>query len=202
VGVTGVLHFNSSAILTVPILGSIRTIRDFVEGPSLLQPEIQDAIEFTSDPDGSVSLHRTWLDNATSSSLEFSPSESCNDCRVTVDDRTVAFEAGDYIFSATLDYPQLTQLNPLQVLNSESSDLISEFPDQAIALSFLSYTEKLLAGAWRFLTYFGRDSMISALLLEPVLSSGNASAMEAVIGAVLERINRTDGSVCHEETLG
>lgn len=44
--------------------------------------------------------------------------------------------------------------------------------------------------------------MISALLLEPVLSSGNGSAMEAVIGAVLERVNRTDGSVCHEETIG
>jgi hypothetical protein len=69
-------------------------------------------------------------------------------------------------------------------------------------LSFLSYSEKLLAGAWRFLTYFGRDSMISALLLEPILSRGNGSATEAVIGAVLERINRTDGSVCHEETIG
>jgi hypothetical protein len=44
--------------------------------------------------------------------------------------------------------------------------------------------------------------MISALLLEPVLSQGNGSATEAVIGAVLERINRTDGSVCHEETIG
>jgi hypothetical protein len=184
-------------------MGSIRTIRDFVEGPSLLQPGIQGAIEFASGG-GSVSLRRTWLDNVTLSSLEFTPSDSCTDCRVTVDDRdrTVAFEAGDYVFSATLDYPQLTQLSPSQVLNSESSDLITQFPDQAIALSFLSYTEKLLAGAWRFLTYFGRDPMIAALLLEPVLSYGNASAMEAVIGAVLERINRTDGSVCHEETLG
>lgn len=31
--------------------------------------------------------------------------------------------------------------------------------------------------------------MISALLLKPVLSTGTASAMEAVLGAVLERIN-------------
>ena len=44
--------------------------------------------------------------------------------------------------------------------------------------------------------------MISALLLEPVLSSGEGSAMEAVIGSVLERVNRTDGNVCHEETIG
>jgi hypothetical protein len=44
--------------------------------------------------------------------------------------------------------------------------------------------------------------MIAYLLLEPVLSEGNGSATEAVISAVLERINRTDGSVCHEETIG
>ncbi len=70
------------------------------------------------------------------------------------------------------------------------------------SLSFLSYTNKLLAGAWRFLTYFGRDSMISLLLLEPVLSEGEGGAMEAGIAAVLERLNRTDGNACHEETIG
>ena len=52
------------------------------------------------------------------------------------------------------------------------------------------------------LLYYYRDSMIAYLLLEPVLSEGNGSATEAVISAVLERINRTDGSVCHEETIG
>jgi hypothetical protein len=51
-------------------------------------------------------------------------------------------------------------------------------------------------------TFYFRDSMIAYLLLEPVLSGGNGSATEAVISAVLERINRTDGSVCHEETIG
>lgn len=44
--------------------------------------------------------------------------------------------------------------------------------------------------------------MIAYLLLEPVLSTGEKSAAEAVISAVLERINRTDGSVCHEDTIG
>ena len=44
--------------------------------------------------------------------------------------------------------------------------------------------------------------MISLLLLNPVLSDGSHGAIEAGIGAVLERINNTDGSVCHEETIG
>jgi hypothetical protein len=41
--------------------------------------------------------------------------------------------------------------------------------------------------------------MISTLVLQPVLT-GNA--VEVVIGSVLERINRTDGSACHEEIIG
>jgi hypothetical protein len=35
IGVEGVLAFNNSATLTIPILGSIRTIRDFTEGENL-----------------------------------------------------------------------------------------------------------------------------------------------------------------------
>ncbi|OOQ84806.1 glycogen debranching enzyme [Penicillium brasilianum] len=202
VGVQGVLRFNSSATLTVPILGSIRTIRDFVEGPSLLHSEIQDAIQFIAHDNGSASLQRTWLDNVTSTSFTFTPYPNGTSGNVTVSNRTLSFTAGDYLVSASMNYPQLTALKSSSVLNSASSNLTTTNQGQVDALSFLSYSEKLLAGAWRFLTYFGRDSMISALLLEPVLSSGNGSAMEAVIGAVLERVNRTDGSVCHEETIG
>jgi hypothetical protein len=44
--------------------------------------------------------------------------------------------------------------------------------------------------------------MISMLLMQSVLSEGENGAVEAVIGAVLERIKRTDGTVCHEEVIG
>jgi hypothetical protein len=201
VGTKGVISFNSSAILTVPILGSIRTIRDFTEGPSLLQPEIQNAIKFLATSGGGASLQRLWLDNITTTHFNFTPTGSGSH-KVTVDKQTLKFDAGEYIFAADLDYAQLEQLKPTQVLNPNSSDLIKEYPEKTTALSFFSYTNKLLAGGWRFLTYFGRDSMISALLLEPVLSYGEGGAIEAVIGAVLERLNATDGSVCHEETIG
>ncbi|EHY55739.1 hypothetical protein HRR80_005459 [Exophiala dermatitidis] len=203
VGVQGVISFNSSATLTIPILGSVRTIRDFTEGPSLLQPVIQDAINVTRTNGTGATISRLWLDNVTTTTFTMVPYEN-PDSNITVDSRnkTISFGAGFYAFSASFNYPQLTQLPPSRVLNNASQNLIQQEPDQTTSLSFLSYTEKLLAGAWRFLTYFGRDSMISALLLEPVLSRGNGSATEAVIGAVLERINRTDGSVCHEETIG
>ncbi|CAG7923762.1 unnamed protein product [Penicillium olsonii] len=204
VGVQSVLRFNATATLNLSILGSIRTIRDFVEGPSLLHPELQDTIKFTSDNKG-VSLQRKWLDNVTTMKLHFNPfgnSSSNGNGQVRLSNKIVTFSAGDYIMSASINYPQLTALKPKSVLNTASKSLAAAKPAQAAALSFLSYSEKLMAGAWRFLTYFGRDSMISALLLEPVLSDGQGSAMEAVIGAVLERVNRTDGTVCHEETVG
>lgn len=202
VGVKGVLRFNESATLAVPILGSIRTIRDFTEGGSILRPEFQDSIRVNSLDGGGASVQRTWLDNVTSSALNFTPISGKKSDSVTLENGKVKFEAGDYEFSAEMNYPQLTQLNASEVLNSGSRGLIDQKSDDTKALAFLSYSEKLLAGAWRFLTYFGRDSMIAALLLDPVLSYGKGGSMEAVIGAVLERINRHDGSVCHEEVIG
>ena len=199
VGVKGVLHFNSSATLTVPILGSIRAIRDFTEGGSILRPEFQDSIQVNTLRGRGASLQRTWLDNVTFTALNFT--SLSGDDGVTVDNGKLKFDAGKYEFSAELNYPQLTQLNSSEVLNSRSQGLVQQQSDNTKALAFLSYSEKLLAGAWRFLTYFGRDSMIAALLLDPVLSYGAGGSMEAVIGAVLERVNRDDGGVCYEEVI-
>ena len=60
VGVRGVLSFNSSAKLSLAILGSVRTIRDFTEGPSLLRPSIQDAVNVTQYNCCGASFARTW----------------------------------------------------------------------------------------------------------------------------------------------
>ncbi|KAH6876373.1 hypothetical protein B0T10DRAFT_448540, partial [Thelonectria olida] len=201
VGVEGVISFNTSAELTITILGSIRNIRDFTEGPSILEPVIQDVINVTRFNKTGVQFSRLWLDNTTVTTFTLAPWQN-PDSQIKIVNGTASFGAGFYHFSASFNYPQLEQLSPKQVLSNGSWSLIEQKPSQTRSLSFFSYTEKLLAGGWRFLTYFGRDSMISALLLEPVLSKGNSSATEAVIGAVLERMNRTDGSVCHEETIG
>ena len=121
---------------------------------------------------------------------------------IKIKHRTLLFGSGDYLFEATFNYPQLDQFDASSVLNSASQDLIAKEPVRTKSLAFLSYKSKLLAGAWRFLTYFGRDSMISLLLLQPVLSSGEGGAIESMIAAVLERIHRNTGAVCHEETIG
>ena len=153
VGISALVNFNSSAILTVPILGSIRTIRDFVEGPSLLVPEIQNATTLRLES-GVAVYDRLWFSNETTTHMSFSSIEG-SDGGLGVVDGSLHLQAGTYEFTASFDYPQLTQLSALEVLNEESQGLIDQFPDQAKSLSFLSTSEKLLAGAWRFLTYFG-----------------------------------------------
>jgi hypothetical protein len=65
-------------------------------------------------------------------------------------------------------------------------------------LTFLSYEEKLLAGSWRFDTYFGRDTLISVQLLMPVLAP---QAIEAGLRSVLARLSAA-GEVAHEEGIG
>ena len=67
------------------------------------------------------------------------------------------------------------------------------------SVAFPSCSEKLLAGGWRLLTYFGRDTLISLRVLMPILSS---DTIEAALGAALERTNNTDGELCHEKTIG
>lgn len=201
VGVEGVLSFNDSAELPIAILGSVRNIRDFTEGPSLLSPVIQAGINVTRFQKTGAQIARRWLDNVTTTTFTLVPWKN-SDSRIRIDNTTLRFGSGFYHFSASFNYPQLTQLTPSQILNNQSQSLVEQEAETVSSLSFFSYTEKLLAGGWRFLTYFGRDSMLAALLLQPVLSTGNGSAIEAVIGAALERVNRTDGSVCHEETIG
>lgn len=65
-------------------------------------------------------------------------------------------------------------------------------------LAFLAYREKLLAGSWRFDTYFGRDTLMSVRLLMPVLS---ATAVEDGLDSVLARLSPR-GEVAHEEDIG
>ncbi|RPD61023.1 hypothetical protein L226DRAFT_612754 [Lentinus tigrinus ALCF2SS1-7] len=88
--------------------------------------------------------------------------------------------------------------NGTQALHTALQGLASGDLAAAKQVSFLTYTDKFTAGGWRFLTYFGRDSLIALRLLMPTLTS---EAIESALGAVIERANST-GALCHEETIG
>jgi hypothetical protein len=88
----------------------------------------------------------------------------------------------------------LTPLTPSKLLNGTARP----DPELRETLTFLSYREKLLAGSWRYDTYFGRDTLISVLMLMPVLTPG---AIESALGSVIARLSQ-DGEVAHEEAIG
>lgn len=69
---------------------------------------------------------------------------------------------------------------------------------QVLGLELLSSEQKLMASMPNYATYFGRDQMMSALMLEPISS---VDLQELVIASVLRKIDAS-GNVSHEEALG
>jgi hypothetical protein len=69
---------------------------------------------------------------------------------------------------------------------------------QVLGVELLSSEEKLMAGLPNFATYFGRDMMMTALMMRPIWSPDMA---EHVIGSVLRKLGPV-GQVSHEEALG
>ncbi|MHB2019854.1 MAG: hypothetical protein ACYCW6_23185 [Candidatus Xenobia bacterium] len=65
-------------------------------------------------------------------------------------------------------------------------------------LQVLTYQEKLLAGSWRFETYFGRDTLLTLLMLNDVISP---EVVTDGLRAVLSRLS-PEGVVAHEEDVG
>ncbi len=69
---------------------------------------------------------------------------------------------------------------------------------QVRAVELLSSQEKLMAGLPNFATYFGRDMMMTALMMRPIWTAGMS---EHVIASVLRKLG-PKGEVSHEEALG
>ena len=84
-------------------------------------------------------------------------------------------------------------LTPLARVLDKPSDAAQERN-----LGLLVFKEKFLAGSYQYLTYFGRDTLISSRLLGDKLSSG---ALSTAVGSVLDRVSPR-GRVAHEESNG
>ena len=69
---------------------------------------------------------------------------------------------------------------------------------QVKSVELLSSKEKLMAGLPNYATYFGRDMMMSAMMMESIL---RPSMQEYVISAMLRKLS-PEGKVSHEEALG
>jgi hypothetical protein len=69
---------------------------------------------------------------------------------------------------------------------------------QVAGVELLVSREKLMAGLPTYATYFGRDMLMTALMMRPIWQH---QALEAVIATALRKLGPT-GEVSHEEALG
>jgi hypothetical protein len=111
----------------------------------------------------------------------------------------------------TTDARALTPLAAEEIFNPEFRRFVEEVPPDSLrpfrrrrlereirGFTLLSYREKLLAGLPNFATYFGRDMLMTALLMRPVWEP---AMTEYVIASAVARLS-PDGDVSHEEALG
>lgn len=69
---------------------------------------------------------------------------------------------------------------------------------QVRGVEVLASREKLMAGLPTYATYFGRDMLVTALMMRPIW---RAEMSEFVVASVLRKLS-PDGQVSHEEALG
>ncbi len=178
------------------VLGSVRTVREVgrdAELPAWLRSDVQAG---ASAGGASIAVRRTTRDGEHHLELLIEP-EGGTTATLEPDGR-IALAAGPggvrVRVTALSDEPPLTPV-PLDELVTERA---ADDPRHRQALAFLAYREKLLAGSWRFLTYFGRDTLLAVRMLLPVLEP---AVIEAGIGSVLDRLSAA-GEVAHEEAIG
>ncbi|HEV7609760.1 MAG TPA: hypothetical protein VGO61_20665 [Steroidobacteraceae bacterium] len=168
------------------VLSSVRVLRDY-ELQRKAPAEVMVAARINV---GRISWARDRLDGAAGFGLAI---DAVGGTRVSAE-RLVASPGNPL----RLKIQAFTGETPLQPLKPLLTAHAGKDPRARNALEFLSYQEKFLAGSWRFDTYFGRDTLISAMLLAAVLEP---QAMESAIASVLDRL-APNGEVAHEEDIG
>lgn len=174
------------------VLSSVRVIRDYLhtrELPDTIQTEL-------SIDDRTATWYRDRLDGRGGYELTV---EVLHGSLVRGENAPVVFRAppDQALRLRLVALSGDTPLTPIGLGELLTPDVVDD-PLARNILAFLSYREKLLAGSWRFCTYFGRDTLMSIRLLMPALT---ATTIEAGIGSVLTRLN-PDGEVAHEEDIG
>lgn len=214
---------------SLTMLANVRTLRDYGYGLCLENAaQFPDLRSETIEPvgtRGSLRLRRVQIGGERAMELLLVPGpgttmavrdeevparEACRASAGGETEKVIEIVGRDGI---ELDLIALSDDDPLTPI--ERADLLVEEPRPSLeldALAFLSYAEKLQAGSWRFLTYFGRDTLLSERMLMPGLRS---ELVRAGLVAVIERISATPGlqdpsfgfpielgDVAHEEELG
>lgn len=230
-GVRATIHSDATTLTAyLPLLANVRTLRDFGYGLCLENaaqlPELRnETIELLGSANA-VRIRREQIGGAgyameilikggpgTKLAVKDQEIPAREKCAATAGDRPEKVVEISGSKGVSFDLITLSNDEPLTPI--EKPDLLTQQPPDSFeldALAFLSYAEKLQAGSWRFLTYFGRDTLLSVRMLMPGLKR---DLVEAALTSVIERINLTPnvgdpnfdytiavGDVSHEEELG
>ena len=178
-----------------------------------LRPTITSA---QSDSGWTVRLARPALDAGTTMVLELSGSARASAARAGSRTVTIRSQTGRPVRFRVRVFTNAEPLTPLsreEIFNPEflqfldrakhsagadSTRRIRRLEREVLGVELLSSREKLMAGLPNFATYFGRDGMMTALMMRPIWTPAMA---EHVIGSVLGKLG-PDGDVSHEEALG
>lgn len=117
--------------------------------------------------------------------------------------RVLGTQAATISVEIATDGAALTPLTRRQIFNDDFREFAAAANSPRLereirGFELLSSKQKLMAGLPTYATYFGRDMLMTALLMEPVWSDSMA---EFVMGAALAKLG-PEGDVSHEEALG
>jgi len=182
-----------------------------------LDARLQPTIAVTRVGDGwRVRVERPSLDGRNRLALELRPEPGDAVLRPTPRTIAIRSRSGGPVSLAVRILTDATALTPLgrdEIFNRDFREFLSgaagardsaaidryrRMERQVRAVELLSTREKLMAGLPNFATYFGRDMMMTALMMRPVWSP---EMSEHVIASVVRKLG-PGGSVSHEEALG
>ena len=190
-GIKATLRADSGTLrMRRAVLGSVRVIRDVIHSDEV-PPDVAHEVVQAQD----LGLFRRLLDGRMITAV-LEPQQGAEE--TVTEDGTVEWRSGGP--DLRLRLTAMTQARPLTPIGVDEllQPGVEADPRDLQALAFLAYEEKLLAGSWRFLTYFGRDTLLSIQMLMPVLRH---EVTEAALGSVLARMG-PNGEVAHEEDIG
>src|SRR3989440_582045 len=177
-------------------------------------PPLRDAERGSADTTWSVRVEQVSFDGKNHLWLALEGDQRETVPALSGSNRTIRRPAGGPVrltVRITTDAPALTPLGRAEIFNDEFHRFSAQVrADTAHPLRFrrlerevrgvelLCYREKLMAGLPNFATYFGRDMLMTALLMQPVWAP---AMLEHVVASALGKLSPT-GDVSHEEALG
>jgi hypothetical protein len=168
-----------------------------------------------TDTSSTIRVERPSLDGRNHLALELSADPRRTKTQVTgrtIELRTRPGSPVKFSVTVTTDAAPLRPLTREQIFNRAFLDFLGpgaagddsaaaahrRLERQVRGVELLSSEEKLMAGLPNFATYFGRDMMMTALMMRPIW---RPEMSEHVIASVLRKLG-PKGDVSHEEALG